>query len=166
MAFTYGKCFLTRLIIRPAAAISISKAVSPDAIWSHSSEDHSASIFACYWHFFGSWPGSAFAPDELNWSFTPYLSASNTTVDLTFLGNNRGLANLTFKDLLDALDKIVMVQVETRRGTLSACADIANLATPGTTQSNLVNIDAASKAAVVDVGAAFRPYGIDGAVEL
>jgi hypothetical protein len=48
----------------------------------------------------------------MQWSITPYMWASDTTVDLTFRDTNIGAGDISFNDLLDVLDAAFMVHVE------------------------------------------------------
>ena len=113
-----------------------------------------------------SWASPATAENELSWSITPYLWASNTSVDLSFQGDNLGGDDISFNDLLDVLDTAYMVQVEVGRGKWSAFADIAYLDTSETTERDLVTVDARNQQTFIDAAIAYWPSGIDGQLNL
>lgn len=110
----------------------------------------------------------AFAQESSNmkWAITPYLWASDTTVDLTLRDTNLGSGDLTFNDLLDVLDTAFMVQIEGGRGNWSAFTDITYLATSDTTERPLITIDADSKQTFVDAVVAYWPEGVGSAFNL
>jgi hypothetical protein len=114
----------------------------------------------------GTFASPAFAQSDLEWSITPYLWASDTTVDLTFRDNNLGGGDINFDDLLDTLDTAFMVQVEAGRGNWSAFADITYLDTSDTTERPLATVDTDSQQTIVDAAIAYWPSGMDGALNL
>jgi hypothetical protein len=57
--------------------------------------------------------------ESVQWSATPYLWASDTTVDLSFRNDPVGGDQLSFNDLLDVLDSAFMINVEAGRGNWS-----------------------------------------------
>ncbi|MEJ2256714.1 MAG: hypothetical protein P8X98_06845 [Woeseiaceae bacterium] len=107
-------------------------------------------------------PGAnANAQEALQWSVTPYLWASDTTVDLTIRDTNIGGDDISFDDLLDVLDAAFMVHVEAGRSNWSAFLDITYLSTSDTTERPLATIDVDSEQTIIDAAVTYWPGGID-----
>ncbi|MEJ2298660.1 MAG: hypothetical protein P8X94_09215 [Woeseiaceae bacterium] len=105
-------------------------------------------------------PGAnANAQEALQWSVTPYLWASDTTVDLTIRDTNIGGDDISFDDLLDVLDAAFMVHVEAGRGNWSAFLDITYLSTSDTTERPLATIDGDSEQTIIDAAVTYWPGG-------
>ncbi len=99
------------------------------------------------------------AQEDVQWSVTPYLWASDTTVDLTIRDTNIGGSDISFDDLLDVLDAAFMVQVEAKHGNWGAFADLTYLSTSDSTQRQLVSVDVDSKQNVIDAALTYWPGG-------
>lgn len=112
------------------------------------------------------WSATALAQDNVHWSITPYLWASDTSVDLTFRDTNIGSGDIAFNDLLDTLDAAFMVHVEAGRGNWSAFGDFTYLETSDTTERDLTTIDTDSQQTIVDAAVAWWPAGSDGSLNL
>ena len=78
--------------------------------------------------------GPAASAESVSWSITPYIWASDTSIDLAFRDQAIGSGELSFDDLLDVLDAAFMVHVEGGKGQWSAFADLTYLDTSDTTQ--------------------------------
>jgi len=104
--------------------------------------------------------------DGDNWSVTPYLWATNTSVDLTFRDANIGAGDISFGDLLDILDAAFMVHVERGGGNWSAFGDFTYLKTSDTTQRTLITIDADNEQVFLDAAVAFWPQGFGSQLSL
>ena len=104
-------------------------------------------------------PANARDQGVINWSITPYIWASDTTVDLTFNDTNIGSGSLNFGDLLDVLDTAFMVHAEGGAGQWSSFADLTYLATSDVTQRTILTIDSRSKQTFLDLAVAYRPGG-------
>ena len=72
--------------------------------------------------------------DSAQWSITPYIWASDTTVDITFRDTNIGAGDISFSDLLDVLDAAFMIHVEGGKGNWSGFGDLTYIETSDTTQ--------------------------------
>ncbi len=94
------------------------------------------------------------------WSITPYIWASDTTVDLTFRDTNIGAGDISFSDLLDVLDAAFMVQIEGGKGNWSAFADLTYLSTSDVTERTVFTIDVDSKQTFLDAAVAYWPAGV------
>lgn len=97
---------------------------------------------------------------DTQWSVTPYVWASDTTVDLTFRDTNIGAGDISFGDLLDVLDAAFMVHVERGGGSWSAFADFTYLKTSDTTERTLITIDADNEQIFFDAAIAYWPGGV------
>jgi hypothetical protein len=102
----------------------------------------------------------------LQWSVTPYLWASHTTVDLRLRDQDLGSGELSFNDLLDITDQSFMINVEVGRGRWSALADITYLETSDRNDRTLLTVATRSKQSFVDLGAAFWPRGVGSALSV
>jgi len=104
--------------------------------------------------------GQAQAQEEIEWSITPYLWATNTRVDLTFRDTDLGGGTIGFDDLLDVIDSAFMVNVEAGRGSWSGFADLTYLETSDREQRPLLTIDTDSQQTILDAGVAYWPGGV------
>ena len=93
------------------------------------------------------------------WSLTPYVWGPTTKVDLRFRDADIGSGEISFNDLLDALDAAFMVQLEGGKGSWSAFADLTYLKTSDTVESTVFTIDTKSKQTFLDVAIAYWPGG-------
>jgi len=98
--------------------------------------------------------------DQLQWSITPYLWASETKVDLAFRDGISGGDTISFNDLLDTLDTAVMVHFESGRGHWSAFADLTYLETSDTRDRPVLAVDVDSEITVLDAAMAWWPGGV------
>jgi hypothetical protein len=98
--------------------------------------------------------------DQVHWSITPYLWASNTKVDLTFRDQGLGSGDISFSDLLDVLDSAFMVNVEGGKGQWSFFGDLTYLETSNTETRTLLTIDTDSEQLIFDAAAAWWPAGV------
>ncbi|NCF24167.1 MAG: hypothetical protein GWP60_06480, partial [Gammaproteobacteria bacterium] len=83
--------------------------------------------------------------DTFGWSITPYLWATETTVDLTFRDADIGTGEISFGDLLDVLDAAFMIHVEGGRGNWTAFGDLTYLKISDSTERTAFVIDANNK---------------------
>jgi hypothetical protein len=104
-------------------------------------------------------PALAQDSDKLRWAITPYLWASDTTLDLAFQDTNVG-GDIAFSDVLDVLDAAFMLHVEGGRGNWSAFADITYLATSDTAERPLLTVDSDNKQTFVDAAVSYWPQGV------
>ena len=108
-----------------------------------------------------TWSESAFGQEPMQWSISPYVWASDTTLDITFRDTNIGAGDISFGDLLDVLDAAFMVHVEAGRGNWSAFTDITYLSTSDTTERQLITIDAENKQTFIDAAVTYWPGGVN-----
>jgi hypothetical protein len=108
----------------------------------------------------GATAANAQQGSPLQWSVTPYLWASNTTVDLRLRDQDLGSGELSFNDLLDITDQSFMINVEAGRGRWSAFADLTYLDTTDRDERTLLTVVTRSNQSFVDLGAAFWPRGV------
>ena len=107
-------------------------------------------------------PAYAQQADEFGWSITPYLWATDTTVDLTFQDVNIGTGEISFSDLLDVLDAAFMIHVEGGGGNWSAFGDLTYLKISDSTERGgpiVDSIDTDSKQLFFDGAVAWWPNG-------
>lgn len=103
--------------------------------------------------------------DEFGWSITPYLWATNTSVDIDFRDNSLGGASVSFDDLLDVLDTSFQINVEAGRGNWTGFVDLTYVETSDTDQRNFqtgnsLQIDTDSSQTVIDAAAVYWPAGV------
>lgn len=91
------------------------------------------------------------------WSITPYLWATDTTVDLAFRDTDIGAGDISFSDLLDVLDTAFMIHMEGGRGQWSAFADLTYLETSETEQREILSVDTDSEQLFLDAAVAWWP---------
>ena len=96
--------------------------------------------------------------DSFGWSITPYLWATETTVDLSFRDTNVG-TEVSFSDLLDVLDAAFMVHVEGGKGNWSAFGDLTYLKTSDSTERAAFIVESNSKQIFFDGAVAWWPAG-------
>ncbi len=104
--------------------------------------------------------GPALAQDGARWSITPYLWATDTTVDLSFRDQSVGGAEIAFDDLLDVLDAAFMVHLEYGQGNWSAFGDFTYLETSDSEQRPLVFVDSKSEQVFLDAAVGWWPSGV------
>ena len=98
--------------------------------------------------------------NSFSWSITPYLWATETTVDLTFRDADIGAGEISFNDLLDVLDAAFMIHVEGGRGNWSAFGDLTYLKTSDSTERTALVVDSESKQLFFDGAVAWWPGGV------
>jgi hypothetical protein len=104
--------------------------------------------------------GPAAAQDSARWSITPYLWATDTTVDLTFRDTNIGSGRVTFDDLLDTLDSAFMLHLEYGQGRWSAFGDLTYLETSDSEQRPLFFVESSSDQVFLDAAVGYWPSGV------
>ena len=109
---------------------------------------------------------NAQASDATQWSITPYIWATDTTVDLTFRDTNIGAGDISFGDLLDVLDAAFMVHIEGGGGNWSTFGDFTYLKTSDTTEGMLITTDADNEQIFLDAAVAFWPGGVGSQLNL
>lgn len=104
---------------------------------------------------------SAQKNDKIAWSVTPYIWASDTSLDLTVedTGINGGV-EIPFSDLLDILDTAIQVHVEGGKGSWSVFSDITLMETTDTIDRPLLIIGTNSKQTFIDGAVAYWPQGV------
>lgn len=105
-----------------------------------------------------SWPAAA--QDASHWSITPYLWATDTSVDLNLGGMPIGGGEVSFDDLLDTLDSAFMLHAEYGQGRWSAFGDLTYLETSDSEQRPLLFVESDSEQAFFDAAAGYWPSGI------
>ncbi len=98
--------------------------------------------------------------ETFGWSITPYIWATETSVDLTFRDANIGSGDISFSDLLDTLDAAFMLHVEGGKGNWSAFGDLTYLKTSDTAERTVITIDAENKQTFFDAALAYWPGGV------
>lgn len=98
--------------------------------------------------------------DNFGWSITPYLWATETTVDLTFRDADVGAGEISFSELLDVLDAAFMIHVEGGGGNWSAFGDLTYLKTSDSTERAAFVVDSNSKQLFFDGAVAWWPGGV------
>lgn len=93
------------------------------------------------------------------WSITPYLWASQTTVDVSFRDQDVGSGDISFKDLLDVMDAAFMGHVEGGAGHWSAFADLTYLKTSDTSSEGLLTVRSNNEQMFLDAAAVYWPGG-------
>ena len=102
---------------------------------------------------------TARAAESLKWSVTPYIWATETTVDLTADGTPLGGDTITFSDLLDVTDASFQIHVEAGRDRWSGFIDLTYLDTFDEDNTGGVRIETDSEQWLVDLAVAFWPGG-------
>jgi hypothetical protein len=98
--------------------------------------------------------------DNFGWSITPYLWATETTVDLTFRDADVGAGEISFSELLDVLDAAFMIHVEGGGGNWSAFGDLTYLKTSDSTERAAFVVDSNSTQLFFDGAVAWWPGGV------
>ncbi len=94
-----------------------------------------------------------------HWSVTPYIWASDTSLDFTLDGSPVGGADLSFNDILDVLDEAFQIHVEVGKGNWSGFVDFFYLSTSDSEELPIVQIDSDSEQIVLDAAVAYWPGG-------
>ncbi len=102
---------------------------------------------------------TARAAEPLKWSVTPYIWATETTVDLTADGTPIGGGTVTFSDLMDATDASFQIHVEAGRSRWSGFIDFTYLDTFDDEDFGGVKIETDSEQWLIDLAVAFWPGG-------
>lgn len=106
-------------------------------------------------------PATPVAGQETShWSVTPYLWATDTTVDLSFRDAAIGGDQVSFKDLLDTLDAAFMLHVEYGRGRWSAFGDLTYLETSDSEQRPVFFVESSSDQVFLDAAVGYWPSGV------
>jgi len=103
---------------------------------------------------------TALAQDTAGWSVTPYLWATDTTVDLSFRDQALGGGEIKFDDLLDQLESAFMVHVEYGQGSWSAFGDLTYLETSDSEQRPLLFVESKSEQVFFDAAFGWWPSGV------
>ena len=125
------------------------------------------SVALIYLALLGPFPtASAQTGDATHWSVTPYIWATDTSVDLTFRDTNIGAGDISFSDLRDVLDAAFMVHVERGGGNWSAFGDFTYLKISDTIERTLITIDADNEQVFLDAAIAYWPGGFGSQLNL
>ncbi len=113
-------------------------------------------------------PANGAENGAINWSFTPYLWATETKFDLTANGTPIGGGTVTFSDLVDTTDASLQVFVEGGRegGNWSAFIDLTYLDTSDEVDVVAVRIETDSEQLIIDAAIAYWPQGEAGGLNL
>ncbi len=113
-------------------------------------------------------PVAATGDGAINWSITPYLWATETTVDLTADGTPIGGGKVSFSDLADITDTSFQIVVEGGRsgGNWSAFIDLTFLDTSDSFAGPAVRIETDSEQRYIDAAIAYWPQGETGGLNL
>ena len=103
---------------------------------------------------------NAQSSDRTQWSITPYVWASDTSLDFSLDGSPVGGADLSFNDILDVLDEAFQIHVEGGKGNWTAFVDFFYLSTSDSEVLPIVQIDSDSEQVVLDVAVAYWPGGV------
>ncbi len=103
---------------------------------------------------------------DAGWSVTPYIWATDTSVDLIFRDTNIGAGDISFSDLLDVLDAAFMLHVEGGKGNWSAFGDFTFLQTSDITELMVLTIDADNEQIFLDAAVAYWPGGVGSQLNL
>ena len=92
------------------------------------------------------------------WSVTPYIWASDTSLDLTVEDRDiNGGVKIPFSDLLDVLDTAFQIHVEGGKGKWSSFIDLTLLETSDTIDRPLLTIQTNNKQTLLDAVAVYWP---------
>lgn len=97
--------------------------------------------------------------DRLEWSITPYIWATSTSLDLSFRDQDIASEKISFGDLMDMMDSAFMVHVEAGRGHWSGFTDLTYLAISDRDKRPNVTIDSESTQVFLDAALAYWPGG-------
>ena len=109
---------------------------------------------------------NAQSSDAAQWSITPYIWASDTSLDFTLNGSPVGGADLSFGDIIDTVDAAFQVHVEGGKGNWSGFADFTFISTSDSVELPIVRIDTESEQVVLDAAAAYWPGGVGSPLNL
>lgn len=109
---------------------------------------------------------SAQSAGSNNWSITPYIWASDTSLDFTLNGSPVGGADLSFGDILDTVDAAFQVHVEGGKGNWSGFVDFTFISTSDSVELPIARIDTDSEQVVLDAAAAYWPGGVGSPLNL
>jgi hypothetical protein len=109
---------------------------------------------------------NAQSSDGAQWSITPYIWASDTSLDFSLDGSPVGGADLSFNDILDTLDAAFQVHVESGKGNWSGFVDFTFLSMSDSEDLPIVRIDTDSEQIVLDAAAAYWPGGVGSPLNL
>ena len=97
---------------------------------------------------------------DVQWSMTPYIWASNTSLDFKLNGSPVGGADLSFGDILDTLDAAFQLHTEGGKGNWSGFVDFTFLSMSDSEELPIVTITTDSEQTIVDAAAAYWPGGV------
>ena len=100
------------------------------------------------------------------WSITPYIWASDTSLDFTLNNSPIGGADLSFSDILDTLDAAFQIHVEGGKGGWSGFVDFTFLSMSDSEDLPIVRIDSDSEQVVLDAAVAYWPGGVGSPLSL
>jgi hypothetical protein len=105
---------------------------------------------------------SAQAPDDgLLWSVTPYVWASDTSLDLSVEDSDiNGGIEIPFKDALDTIETAIQVNLETGKGKWSAFVDFTYIETSDTIERPLLDLRTDSEQTFIDAAVSYWPGGV------
>ncbi len=103
---------------------------------------------------------NAQSSDGAQWSITPYIWASDTSMDFSLNGSPVGGADLSFSDIVDVLDEAFQIHVEGGKGNWSGFVDFFFLSVSDSEVLPIVQIDSDSEQVVLDVALAYWPGGV------
>ena len=99
--------------------------------------------------------------DRITWSVTPYIWASDTSLDLTVVDTEiNGGVEIPFSDLLDSLDSAFQIHVEGGKGNWSGFGDFMYLDTSTLIERTLLTINTNSEQTFFDAAVAYWPRGV------
>ena len=100
------------------------------------------------------------------WSITPYIWATDTSMDFSLDGSPVGGADLSFNDLLDVLDEAALIHVEGGKGNWSGFVDYVYMSMSDSEELPIVQIDSDSTQVVLDAAVAYWPGGFGSPLNL
>ncbi len=109
---------------------------------------------------------NAQSSDRTQWSITPYVWASDTSLDFSLDGSPVGGADLSFNDILDVVDEAFQIHVEGGKGNWTAFLDFFYLSTSDSEVLPIVQIDSDSEQVVLDAAVAYWPGGVGSPLNL
>ncbi len=109
---------------------------------------------------------NAQSSDATQWSVTPYIWGSDTSLDFALNGSPVGGADLSFSDLLDVVETAFQIHVEGGKGSWSAFVDFTFISTSDIEELPIVQIDIDSEQTVLDAAAAYWPGGVGSPLNL
>ena len=96
---------------------------------------------------------------DTQWSVTPYIWGTNTSVDLSLNNSPIGGDDVSFGDLLDVLDEAFQIHIEGGKGNWSGFVDYTYITTSDLEELPIVDLDIDTKQVVLDAAAAYWPGG-------